>query len=113
MGGKWGDKIRDGINEFLNGGELNNKVEQMFDEELTSALEEFRPEIKTVCHSIVKQVIDTIKNKEISIDKSKLESIYSKLLVETFDYYESDLMDILGETLKTEFKYISIIPTKK
>ena len=110
--GKWTDEIRNGINKFLNSDELGDRVEKICDEELTSALEMARPEIQAMCQDIVKQVIESIKNKDVSIDKSKLKSIYSKLLEDTFDSYESDIIDILGEKLKNEFKFVSIIPTK-
>ena len=104
------DSLRKKINNFLNGGDAQDKVDGIFREEMDQALEEVRPEIADICKTSVRAAIIDLKTDGILFDKKKLASMLNDELENAMDHWEEEIKEAMADVLVAEIKTSRILP---
>lgn len=105
--------LRDKINSFLNGGNIDKHINEVIDEEMGNAIESVRPEIKKICEDGVKDAITQIKLKKTIIDPKLITSMLNDELSNAMDTWEDEIHEAMMGVLLDELKNSSILPQQK
>ena len=103
------NKLRESIRNWLNGGDSDAIVNREFESEIHNAIDEVRPEIKEICRSYVRQMIDEIKVAGLVFNKDRVAKLLNDQLECTIDTYEDEIQEIIYDQLREELKTVKII----